>query len=189
MLATGAGDSEGTFWTVILMIVLLCCGVGIWSVAKRRKGEKDYKIEEILYPTDSQSRPTRTRKSAFEVISPQEHSTDGSSGPLHLKVGFASSRNRRKSADLESGLELLELPFLAGLVSDIEDTGLLDIQIRIIAFNEIVRREKLGRIEGKTLKIYAKNSQNIFGKSIQCRAIGELACRTSNEKHTLSNRT
>jgi hypothetical protein len=55
--------------------------------------------------------------------------------------------------------------------------------MRKIAFTELARREKLGDIESKVLKVYARNTENIFGKTIQRQAIEELTTRTGKEKH------
>lgn len=183
MLAAGAGDSEGSFWTVILMIVLLSCGAGIWSVVKRRKGEKDLQMEEILYPSEPKAEEKLPQKSAFEVISPEGNFKVESIKPVQSQTAVFTASSQKKNSDLRSGLELLELPFLVKLVSSIENIGKPDIEMRKIAFFELNRRDKLGSIDGKVLKVYAKNIKNLFGKIIQCRAITELACRTKSDSH------
>ena len=183
VLATSVGDSEGTFWIVILMIVLLSCGVGIWSVVKRRTGEKDWQMEEILYPSEIQGQNMEPKKTVYEVISPEGNSVSVSAKDEHLQNNSSPERRQKKTADLEKGLELLELPFLINVVGNIEDGEKQDIEIRKIVFNELVRRGNLSRIEGNVLKIYAKNPKNLFGKSIQCQAIAELAGRTNDKRH------
>jgi hypothetical protein len=184
VLAAGAGDSEGTFWTVILMIVLLSCGGGIWSIVKRRAGEKDMQMEEILYPSETKGGQMHPGKSAFEVISPEGNFKADSLETKNLQTGSFSCRRQKKISDLKSGLELLELSFLVKLVSSIENMGNYDVEMRKIAFSELARREKLNSVEGKVLKVYAKNLENFFGKLIQCRAITELASRTKAGIHT-----
>ena len=189
LLAAGAGDSEGTFWTVILTIVLLCCGAGIWSVAKRRKVEKDWQLEETLYPSDVQGKQVQSKKTAFEIISPEGELKADPAAPQQLHTGEASKVYQKKISDLNSGLELLDLNFLARLVSNTDNADQSGIEIRKIAFSELARREKLGSIEGKVLKVYATNLKNLFGKFIQCRAIAELAGRTKNSIQTPSAKT
>ena len=82
------------------------------------------------------------------------------------------------------------------MVSGIESRQHLDIEMRKIAFMELVRRGQLCGIESKVLKVYAKNSASSdrgkpkggkgeFGKTIQCEAIKELAARTKSEKHAI----
>ncbi len=93
---------------------------------------------------------------------------------------------KKKTSDREDGLELLDLPFLIKVVGNVGDGEEHDIQMRKIAFSELVRREQLNHIEGIVLKVYAKNSKNLFGKSIQCQAIAELAGRTNGKRHAKS---
>ena len=185
-LATGVGDSEGTFWVVILMIVLLSCGAGIWSVVKRRTGEKDWQMEEILYPSQTQEQTMESKKIAYEVISPEGNSVSLSTKDEQLQPATPQRQRQKKNSDRENGLELLDLSFLIKVVGKVENGEEHDIEMRKIAFSELVRREELCRIEGNILKVYAKNPSNLFNKSIQCQAIAELAGRTNGRRHVKS---
>jgi len=183
ILATGAGDSEGTFWVVILMIVLLSCGAGIWSVVKRKASEKDWQMEEILYPSQTQEQTMDSKKIAYEVISPEGNSVSLPTSDEPQKSAAPKRHRQKKTSDRENGLELLDLPFLIKVVGNVGDGEKNDIEMRKIAFSELVRREQLSCVEGNVLKVYAKNPENIFGKSIQCQAIAELAGRTNGKRH------
>lgn len=182
MLASGTGDGNQTFWMVMLMIVLLSSGIGLWTLVRRKAGGTNSQDESSDYSVAFQTATNQHTKADF----PQE--SFGNSAPeiaRAAKLFNHPSKNpsRRKLADLESGLELLEQPFLAGVVSNTGGRSKLDIQMRKIAFMELARREKLGDIASKVLKVYAKNQENLFGKTIQCQAIRQLSVRTKNEKY------
>jgi LPXTG-motif cell wall-anchored protein len=182
MLASGTGDGNQTFWMVMLMIVLLSSGIGLWTLVRRKAGQTNSQDESSDYSVAFQTATRQHTKADF----PQE--SFGNSAPeiaRAAKLFNHPSKNpsRRKLADLESGLELLEQPFLAGVVSNTGSRSKLDIQMRKIAFMELARREKLGDIASKVLKVYAKNQENLFGKTIQCQAIRQLSVRTKNEKY------
>ncbi len=94
-------------------------------------------------------------------------------------------QTKERSEDLNSGMELLELDFLLGVI---ESTGSLektDITMRRLCFNEVLRRQQQSEIDSYALKVYALNDNDIYGKTIQCEAMKELTLRTEhNIKHS-----
>ena len=183
VLASNTGDSEQTFWIAMLMIVLVSSAVGLWVMIRKKSSEDSPQDEIYDYPATTQAAINHHTKMDYKLESlvenPASHSTRG--------------LRRRKFADLGSGLELLELPFLVGVVSDTGGKSKLDAEMRKIAFTELARRERLGDVASKVLKVYAKNSacggpkggEGGFGKAIQCQAIRELSSRTKTQKHEL----
>jgi hypothetical protein len=204
MLASVNGGGEETFWISILVIVLLSSGIGIWALVRRKSNQDSLSEEYSEYDPTVQSTEGMNRHkktdTVIETLIEQSAISETQSGQYSirsLQKGNAKGRRYRKAADLQSGLELLELPFLAGMVSDIESRQHLDIEMRKIAFMELVRRGQLCSIEGNALKVYAKNSASSacggpkggkggFGKAIQCEALKELAARTRSEKHAMA---
>jgi hypothetical protein len=192
----------------ILIIVLLSSGVGIWALVRRKAGRNNPSEEYAEYDPTVQSAEGMNRHKKTDAIIETliRQSAVPETGQYSIRSDFASAtpdrslrkgavgRRFRKAADLQSGLELLELPFLTGMVSDIESRQHTDIEMRKIAFMELVRRGQLCGIEGKALKVYAKNSacggpkggKGGFGKAIQCEALKELAARTKSEKHAMA---
>jgi hypothetical protein len=199
MLTSANGGGEETFWISILVIVLLSSGVGIWALVRRKAGRHN-PSEYSEYDPTVQSAEVMNRhkkKSAcggIETLIKQSAVPETGQYSIRSSRKGAVGRRFRKAADLQSGLELLELPFLTGMVSDIESRQHTDIEMRKIAFMELVRRGQLCGIEGKALKVYAKNSacggpkggKGGFGKAIQCEALKELAARTKSEKHAMA---
>jgi len=201
MLASVNGGGEETFWMSILIIVLLSSGVGIWTLVRRKSNQDSLSEEYSEYDVQSAEGMNRHKKTDAVIETLIKQSAVPETGQYSIRSSRkgAVGRRFRKAADLQSGLELLELPFLTGMVSDIESRQYLDIEMRKIAFMELVRRGQLGSIEGNVLKVYAKNSASSacggpkggkggFGKAIQCEALKELAARTRSEKHAMVRR-
>ena len=83
-----------------------------------------------------------------------------------------------KERDLASGMELLEQGFLVKVVEKIQGSDKNDVMMRKLGFNELLRRNQLKAAGSKSLKVYARNEGNVYGKDIQCEAMKELAGRT-----------
>ena len=84
-----------------------------------------------------------------------------------------------KNRDVSSGMELLELDFLLGVIEDTEGNDPNDVTMRRLDFNEVLRRSKQDQIESNALTVYAVNKGDLYGKTIQCEAMKELTKRTA----------
>jgi len=93
--------------------------------------------------------------------------------------GKSNAKSRGGDQDLKSGLELLGLEFVLGVIEDTESSDKNDIIMRQIAFNEVLRRDSRHEIASSALKVYAMDEDKFYGKDIQCQAMQELAARTS----------
>ena len=87
----------------------------------------------------------------------------------------------QRTEDLESGMELLELDFVLGVIENIEGTDKNDVMMRKLCFNEVARRNQQNEIDSFALKVYAINDGNLYGKDIQCEAMKEMALRTEHK--------
>ena len=100
-------------------------------------------------------------------------------------VGVKSEKPRSNVAsrsgdqDLKSGLELLDLEFVLGVIENTDSSDNNDIVMRKIAFNEVLRRDSRHEVASSALKVYAVDGDKFYGKDIQCQAMQELAQRTS----------
>ena len=83
-----------------------------------------------------------------------------------------------READLNSGMDLLELDFLLSIVESTKGDDKNDVTMRKLNFNELLRRNKQDQIDSAALKVYAVNAGNLYGKDIQCEAMKELTKRT-----------
>ena len=83
-----------------------------------------------------------------------------------------------READLNSGMDLLELDFLLSIVESTKGDDKNDVTMRKLNFNELLRRNKQEQIDSVALKVYAVNVGNLYGKDIQCEAMKELTKRT-----------
>jgi hypothetical protein len=190
IIVASNSDGEDTFWTQMLVLVILAALFGIGSFVKTRSGKlkrlkRDYPGGG---PDGRQGWPKKTlaalrEKSfgvSFKTLQPkavsQESASDfNASGPTsraRSKTGFASER------DMHSGMELLELDFLVGTLAKTKSYDCNDVMVRKLSFKELLRRGELRAADSNTLKDYALNEDNIYGKDIQCEAIKELAKRT-----------
>lgn len=86
---------------------------------------------------------------------------------------------RKSGRDMHSGMELLALDFLLSIVENIDAHEKNDITMRKLCFNELIRTNQLREVDSKALKGYGMDAEGLFGKDIQCHALGELADRTS----------
>ena len=100
--------------------------------------------------------------------------TSGKSNGAEQRGGSAS----RTAADLNSGMELLELDFLLGVIENTNAEDNNDVTMRKLSFNEILRRDKQDQVDSGALKAYAINQSNTYGKDIQCQSMKELTKRT-----------
>jgi hypothetical protein len=150
-----AGDNEQALWGQLLVIVILAAGAGIYTFAKSRtkhvrRMAQDRTIETLIAPLAPQS-----RQAGVEELVPQP-----------------------KKRDLKSGMELLAKDFLVGVVEGTAVVGPLDIAMRSMCFNELVRRGDLWAVSSQAVRVYILDEGGLFGKSIQCQALAELADRT-----------
>jgi hypothetical protein len=83
--------------------------------------------------------------------------------------------------DLESGMELLELDFVLGIIESVDGADKNDVMMRKLCFNEVIRRNQQNEIDSYALKTYAINDGNLYGKDIQCEAMKEMALRTEHK--------
>ena len=86
---------------------------------------------------------------------------------------------RGGDADLNSGMELLELDFLLGIIENTKGDDENNVTMRRLNFNELLRRQKQDQIDSNSLTVYAVNKGDLYGKDIQCEAMKELTKRTA----------
>jgi hypothetical protein len=58
----------------------------------------------------------------------------------------------------------------------------LDVTMRKLNFNELIRTEQLQAVDSNALKVYALNEDGFYDKQIQYESIKELTARTSHSK-------
>ena len=90
-----------------------------------------------------------------------------------------SAPARRRTRDLQSGMELLGLDFLLSIVENTASDDDLDVTMRKLNFNELIRTDQVQAVDSNALKVYAFNTDGHYDKHIQCEAIKELAARTT----------
>jgi hypothetical protein len=108
----------------------------------------------------------------------QEPELDFDSLDTVRRKNLENKPTAEKNKDLRGGMELLELDFLLSIVENTKGNDQNDVTMRKLNFNEVLRRGKLSQVKSKVLKVYAINRGNLYGKDIQCEAMGELAKRT-----------
>jgi hypothetical protein len=123
---------------------------------------------------------TDVKKSTDKIVDLRPAGSEPSfDNPQGGNSQIASAKERGE--DLESGMELLELDFLLGVIENTDGDDKNDVTMRKLAFNEITRRQQQNEIDSFALKVYAINDNNLYGKDIQCEAMKELSLRT--EQH------
>lgn len=201
IVAAGDDYGENTFWVQILVFLLVAVSLGLYSLVKKKpeqlKRHKQRLAEQVrIYHTKSHRQLKLGGKYITRLKSAaQKYVVKARDTRLHIphfakkpmldfdspamvgrgKYEPAAERN----ADLNSGMELLELYFLLSIVQDTDGDNKNDVTMRKLNFNELLRRAKLDQVSSSVLKVYAINQDNLYGKAIQCEATRELARRTS----------
>ncbi|MHC4758592.1 MAG: hypothetical protein ACYTE8_08035 [Planctomycetota bacterium] len=116
------------------------------------------------------------KKKVVELHPPDEEQPDETLSEENSEKEVIMDKNK----DLNSGMELLEMDFLLGVVENTTSGDQKDVTMRRLNFNELMRRNNLDRIDSHALAVYVVNAGDPYGKEIQCEATKELARRTSN---------
>ena len=127
---------------------------------------------------------------AWSPIKEKKADTKGAAGKiteLHPQMGQPSDKEGQGSkndsaprqADLQAGMELLEMDFLLGVVENTAGSDENDVQMRRLVFNELLRRNNQNEVDSNAMKVYAVDGSNLYGKYIQCEAMKELTKRTT----------
>jgi len=128
-----------------------------WDTVREKKAEAKKMVNKVM-----------------RMHSSEKDSDAGKEGEEKSKGDLAEERE----ADLNSGMELLELDFLLGIIENTKGDDRNDVTMRKLNFNELLRRNKQDQIDSAALKVYALNIGNLYGKDIQCEAMKELTKRT-----------
>jgi hypothetical protein len=198
ILIADIGGEESSFWVQILVFLLVAVFFGVYSLTKNNRSkhkDQQQKLPEETRTHYAKSRwrfrlphkPVALRKGIVQeyiarMKDTRHHIPILSQEPKRL--GTASRKNLKnkqvaeKNKDLQSGMELLELDFLLSIVENTKGNDQNDVTMRKLNFNEVLRRKKLSQVNSKVLTVYAINRGNLYGKDIQCKAMGELAERT-----------
>jgi len=194
ILAVSNSGGEDTIWMQMLVLVILAASVGIYGLVKTRT--KPFGEEEQDYAGGAGSRRTQQhwrnkvlgglKERGLGVFSKLAQSKAVIEKPVFdFGAGNITSEGKLKSElaggrgkDLAGGMEMLEQDFLVGVVEETKDKDKNDVMMRKLCFNELLRRGQLKAADSKSLKVYAKNEGNFYGKDIQCEAMKELAERT-----------
>ena len=200
ILSVAGSDWDDTFWTQILVFLLLAASWGVYTLVKNKPNrpedrEQDFIDEPLTHHTKSRRRLQMPRqsitqhKTIVQKYAAKLQNTRPRSLGLTKEPGFdfdspdTSSQlkdrlSSEKTKNLHSGMELLELDSLLTIVENTKGKGKNDVTIRKLNFSELIRREKLNQLNSNALKVYAINQGNLYSKVIQCEAIKELAGRT-----------
>ena len=207
ILAVGNSEGEETFWTQMLVLVILAVVIGIVSLiktrAKRLKGQQEDSFERAssrqaylrlqsktlkkltdkgfgIVAKTAQSKITTTLEEPVLAVSTAVVASEQKARKeVSEKVDLAKKRGLAEERDLSGGMEMLELDFLVRVVENTKGRSKKDVMMRKFSFNELVRREQLKVADSNALKVYALNKKNLYGKDIQCEAMKELAERTT----------
>jgi hypothetical protein len=125
-----------------------------------------------------------TKKTEASKVVELRPSAKDASGDVAGRQKPKGESDREGGRDLAGGMEMLELDFLLSVVENTRGDDKNDVMMRKLNFNELLRREQLNEIDSNTLKVYAVDEGNLYGKDIQCQAIKELTVRTARKgKH------
>ena len=161
MFFLAAADGEDAFYLQLLVVVILAAAVGVYVLAKSRVGRfkrraDDEVIESIVSPVSS----FVSRPSSFVPRRTLDYG------------------RRTKGRDLKNGMDLLTREFLVDVVEKTDSAGKLDISMRCMCFDELVRRNELFALSSEALKVYVLNEGELFSKTIRLAAMAQLADRT-----------
>jgi hypothetical protein len=173
LIILGAGEGDDTFWTQMLVLVILAGLGGIIGLAKAKAGR-----------SKTEDPPTHQQKWTKPSLTGLVGKTPNLFAAAKAKTAAKPENlSRKKQKDTQSGMELLGSDFLLKVVENTNDgSDEKDVTMRKLNFKELARRGELNSADSKALKEYAVNKGNIYGKDIQCEAIRILAGRTAKGK-------
>ena len=172
----------------ILVFLLFAVLVGLYSLVKSNRSkhkDQQQKLEEEGGTHYAKSRwrfqlphksIARQKGIVQEYIAKMKNTRDCIPNQSQEPNEVATKTNK----DLQSGMGLLELDFLLSIVENTENNAPNDVTMRKLNFNEVFRRKKLNQVNSKVLTAFAINRDDLYGKDIQCKAMGELAERSMN---------
>lgn len=141
---------------------------------------RDSEVNEMDTNTINKTQITgRGRYSNTTVAMPAAGSRTviGKEGDVVAKPADATPRMKR-NRDMNGGMEILDLDFLLSVIENTDATTDNDIMMRKLAFNELIRTNRVNEIESQSLKVYAMDEHGWFTKDIQCESFKELTTRT-----------
>ena len=125
-----------------------------------------------------------TKKTEASKVVELRPSAKDASGDVAGQQKPKGGSDRERGRDLAGGMEMLELDFLLSVIENTRGDDKNDVMMRKLNFNELLRREQLNEIDSDSLKMYAVDEGNLYGKDIQCQALKELTVRTARKgKH------
>ena len=202
ILIADVGDDESSFWMQIMVFLVLGVFWGIYSLtknnlSKHKDRQQDLAEETCTHYAKSRWRfqlPPKTAAPRQSIVQEyiagmkdtRDHIPNLSQEPKldFNSPGTAGRKNPKKkpatekNKDLHSGMDLLKLDFLLSIVENTKGNDQNDVTMRKLNFNEVLKREKQSQVKSEVLTVYAINRDNLYGKDIQCEAMGELAERT-----------
>jgi hypothetical protein len=122
-----------------------------------------------------------TKKAEASKVVELRPSAKGASGDVAGQQKPKGESDREGGRDLAGGMEMLELDFLLSVIENTRGDDKNDVMMRKLNFNELLRREQLNEIDSNSLKVYAMDEGNLYGKDIQCQAMKELTVRTTHK--------
>ncbi|MHC4690154.1 MAG: hypothetical protein ACYS5F_11040 [Planctomycetota bacterium] len=108
---------------------------------------------------------SEVKRSAKKKIVPLHTPDEEKSGETKSMENSEKEVVMEKNKDLNSGMELLEMDFLLGIVEHTASSDSKDVTMRRLNFDELL--------------VYAVNAGDPYGKEIQCEATKELSRRTA----------
>lgn len=194
--ATGNGSGVDTFWMQILVFSLFVASWGIFTLVKNKKG--GFKKEKQIITGAAAEYITKCKelshKYALNATQRKFHIPESPKEPepvpaiqtltLTAQKKPENQLAGKKDKDLYGGMELLELDFLLTVIENTKSDNKDDVTMRKLNFYELLRRKKLSHVNSNTLKIYAINQKNLYGKEIQYQALKQLTERTSSHALT-----
>ena len=189
--AVGNSNGEDAFWMQMLVLVILATLLGIGSIIKTgAKRSSDQKRNYAKCAGCAAARVRWRNKALKKLKDKCLGILSKAVQPKHIieKDVFGLDAydtagedepkdNLAWEKDLASGMEVLEVDFLLGVVENTRGDDKNNVTMRELAFSELLRRGQLKAADSNALKVYAINNGSLYEKDIQCEAMKELAER------------
>jgi hypothetical protein len=163
-----AADGEDAIYLQLLVVVILAAAGGVYTLARSRARK---------------GRPWHLpRKPAFlsQLTSPRSAASQ-TAATVEPAVSEIPAPKKR---DTKTGLEIVNREFLVEVVERTDAVDNLDISMRSMCFDELVRRNELSALSSEALKVYVLNESEFFSKTIRREAMTQLAGRTGQKTRT-----
>ena len=153
--------------------------VAVMDIASDSKNINDENKLEVKKMDMSTIARSHTAGTYSETATENKDKLTEAPRPFKRDGNSKKSSSRKRGRDMAGGMGMLDIDFLLSVIEETAGDDKNDVSMRRMCFNELLRTGHRAEIDSAALKVYAMDSEGLYGKDIQCQAMQELTERTA----------